>query len=231
MSNAYSGTDNLEVMAEAVNYNRFLVELAGSQIRRSEKILDFGAGIGTFAKQFRDRGVEVVCVEPDCAQREILQREGFSVAADLGGVEDESIDYIYSLNVLEHIEDDVAEVKALFKKLKPGGHVFFYVPAMAVLYSSMDEKVGHVRRYSLSGLRALVEASGFTLTTARYADSLGVFATLLYKLLGGDGGEINRSALIVYDRIAFPLSRLLDFCVSRWFGKNVYAIAEKRAGW
>ena len=51
----YTGTDNLEAMKEAVNYNRFLAALVAGEARPGERLLDFGAGVGTFAHALADR--------------------------------------------------------------------------------------------------------------------------------------------------------------------------------
>ena len=47
--NEYSGTENLEVMSEAINYNAYLTHLVFSHVKATDSILDFGAGIGTFS--------------------------------------------------------------------------------------------------------------------------------------------------------------------------------------
>src|SRR5689334_21663708 len=98
----------------------------------------------------------------------------------------------------------------MHRKLKKGGRLLVYVPAFQILFSSMDRKVGHVRRYTRQDLAEKVTAAGFRVVDNSYVDSIGFFVTLLYKLIGSDSGDINRKALIIYDRVLFPLSRLLD---------------------
>ena len=61
-------------------------------------------------------------------------------------------------------------------------------------------------------------------------DSLGFFATLLFKVGDNGGGDINRRALRLYDRAIFPLSRIVDSVTRRWFGKNLLLIARPDAG-
>ena len=131
------------------------------------------------------------------------------------------------LNVLEHIEDDAAALRELHRKLVPGGRLLVYVPAFQVLYTSMDRKVGHLRRYTRATLIAAVTAAGFAVEHSRYADSLGFFATLVFKLFGNARGTLDRHGIRLYDRRVFPLSRALDALVSPLFGKNVLLVAVK----
>ena len=222
----YSGIDNLEVMQEAKNYNRFLIELIESMAKQGDKILDFGAGGGTFALPISQKGYNVACVEPDSSLLEHLKRSGLEAHQDIAQVS--TVDYIYTLNVLEHIEDDQLAATQLFDKLKTGGKLLVYVPAFNVLYSSMDKKVGHWRRYRRRQLMDILEKTGFEIQAARYVDSLGFFASLLYKMIDNKSGDINLSALKLYDAYVFPLSRLFDRIFSRILGKNLLVIAAKK---
>jgi SAM-dependent methyltransferase len=65
-----------------------------------------------------------------------------------------TFDAIVILNVLEHIEDDVAAMKQLHRLLKPGGVVIAEVPAGPNLYDAYDEALRHFRRY---GMRELID--------------------------------------------------------------------------
>lgn len=225
----YSGTDNLEIMKEAVNYNRFLRRLILKYARGGDLILDFGAGIGTFASWVGRQGYDVCCLEVDGAQARIIAQQNLQVLTSLSDTRDETYDYVYSLNVLEHIEDDAQALRDIFRVVKPGGRVLLYLPALQILFSSMDRKVGHFRRYRKSSLKQLAVESGFTVAKCRYADSLGVFATLVYKWFGDESGDLSMAPLVLYDRIAFPISRLLDILLGAICGKNVYAVLVKQA--
>ena len=222
VQDAYPGIDHLDVLEEAVHYNRFLVERIVETSGGSTSALDYGAGTGTLAVQVRDRGLDVVCVELDPGLQERLRHKGFLVHRDLTTVDDGSYAFVYSINVLEHIADDEGALAGLYSKLGPGGRVLLYVPAFPLLYSSMDEKVGHHRRYRMNVLEELAERAGFEIERAEYADSLGFFLTLLYKAIGSRQGDISRRPVRIYDRFLFPLSRILDRVgVSRLLGKNL----------
>jgi SAM-dependent methyltransferase len=224
---AYTGIENLEVMKEAKNYNRYLALLIERQLRPHDKVLDFGAGAGTFALPLMKRGVDVVAVEPDPVLGALLRQEAVPTVAGLEEIPDGSIDLIYTLNVLEHIADDRAAVGALAGKLKRGGRLLVYVPAFQILFSAMDRMVGHHRRYRREPLVEILALAGLDVHKAAYIDSLGFAATLLYRLIGGDRGEINRAALTMYDRVVFPVSRIIDVALHPWVGKNLLVLAGK----
>jgi len=227
MSSAYTGVENLEVMAEAVRYNGYLsTQLQSVLPEPGEAVMDFGAGSGTFAAPLQERGVSVTCVEPDEELGHRLRERGLRVVRSLDETPAEAFKLIYSLNVLEHIEDDRGALRQLRAHLVPGGSLFLYVPAFQLLYSSMDRKVGHFRRYRRAQLLALIADAGYVPLTARYVDSLGFLAALAYRLLGSRDGSVNRGALAFYDRWLFPLSIMVDRVVGRWFGKNLLVIAK-----
>ncbi len=138
-----------------------------------------------------------------------------------------SVDYIYALNVLEHIEDDEATLMKIWSKLKPDGVLLVYVPAFQILYSSMDRKVGHFRRYTKRALLEKLRKVGFHVMNARYADSLGFFVSLLFRFLGNNTGSLNCLGLILYDRIIFPISKICDVLFSSFLGKNIIVVARR----
>lgn len=223
----YIGTDNLEAMAGAINYNKFLSSLIMSHAKKNETIVDFGSGIGTFARELNEHGYHVHCIEPDARQAATIAAAGLPVSTSIDELADGSVDYLYTLNVLEHIEDDVATLRLLHNKLRPGGKLLIYVPAFQLLYSSMDRKVGHFRRYTKPRMAKKLRAAEFQILTMRYVDSLGFIAALLFRLVGNDSGSLNHTALMIYDRVIFPLSRMCDVVFSSVLGKNVVVVAQK----
>ncbi|MDR2814681.1 MAG: class I SAM-dependent methyltransferase [Prevotellaceae bacterium] len=223
----YSGTNTLEVMANAKRYNAFLEKLIVKHIPASGKVLDIGAGIGTFAQKMRSKGYNVCCIEPDDAQGKQLEAAGLPVSASVEDMADSSVDYIYSLNVLEHIEDDAEALAQWAKKLKPEGKILVYVPAFNVLYSSHDKAIGHYRRYRKKTLAGCFANAGLRIETIRYADSAGFFVSLVYKWVNSSG-KLSSGSVALFDRLIFPVSRLCDFFCSGLFGKNVYAIGTPK---
>jgi 2-polyprenyl-3-methyl-5-hydroxy-6-metoxy-1,4-benzoquinol methylase len=223
----YTGTDLLEVLAEIKNYNTYLANLVANRVPPSDRIVDFGAGIGTFAKILRERGYTVECVELDDKLSAQLSAAGFKTCQTLASYSDGSIPVIYTYNVLEHIEDDETVIRELWRKLKPGGQLIVYVPANEFLWTSLDDKVRHFRRYTRGEMRHKLIAAGFKNPTVSYADILGVPAALAYRLIDPGDGRIDPDKARFYDRWLFPTSRRLDYIFKYVTGKNVVAIVTK----
>lgn len=221
---AYSGTNLLESMEAAVNYNAHIADILVKYCN-GKNILDFGAGNGTFARLLKKRAVPVQCLEPDTLLRERLKTEGFTAYESLKEAH-HSFDCIYTVNVLEHIENDKAAVREMHLALHSKGVVVAYVPAFMSLYSSVDKKIGHHRRYTAESLSALF--SDYKILRCEYVDSLGFFAGLAFKALDSGNGNVSESSIKIYDQFAFPLSKMLDVGLRHLFGKNVLLVAEKQ---
>jgi SAM-dependent methyltransferase len=222
---SYSGRENLEAMKHARNYNRFLLDLV-KEHAPDGITLDFGAGAGTFALPLSQAGKNVICIEPDDDLRLSLQTSGLKAFSGIEAIAPRSADYIYTLNVLEHIQDDGKMLDTLSSRLRPGGVLLVYVPAFEVLFSAMDEQVGHFRRYRMRALKDLIADTGLVVTRAAYVDCLGFLAALLYRAIGSSG-TISAASVRAYDRVAFPISRLADRLFSPVCGKNLLIVARK----
>lgn len=226
----YTGEENLDVLRLAKNYNNFLVHEVCAAVNKTDlAIIDFGAGEGYIAEDVEKKlGMPVICIEPaDNLQKFYSGKFHYKSLSEL---EDGTVDYIYSLNVLEHIEDDAAIINLFYKKLKQNGKIFLYLPAFKVLYSSMDERVGHFRRYTKSTLIKLFsDKNKWQIDKLGYADFAGYFVTLLYKVIGNNQGSISAKSLMFYDKVIFPISRFLDkLTFGKILGKNIYIVVTKK---
>jgi SAM-dependent methyltransferase len=212
----------------ARNYNCWLTDqVIAAKPVHAAKIADLGAGRGIFAEMLRARGLEVSCVEPDPENQAVLRRLGFQVEKAMEEHKPESLDYVYTLNVLEHVPDDEALVCAVFSRLRRGGRLFIFVPAFPVLWSRLDDYVEHQRRYRRAPLVAMLRRAGFILERTRYADCLGFFAALLFGCRAAAEAEISPRSIWLYDRLLFPVSRFLDPVLGHFFGKNLAITCRK----
>jgi SAM-dependent methyltransferase len=227
MEGEYTGGDILAALESADHYNAFLTDLVRRSAGPIKELIDFGAGVGTFAKRLRREGYDVLCIEPDASQRQRLINDGFEALPTIDPLPDNAGSFVFSLNVFEHIGEDASAVTQLWKKLRPGGVVLIYVPAFNCLWSSLDDQVKHYRRYTKRSLRQLVEQAGFSVEELRYADALGFLAAFGFGTLRPSAATITPRSVTFYDRWLFRPSRLLDKLFHPFVGKNVYVIARK----
>ena len=225
----FEAPDLIEVMEEAVRYNRFLIDALASWSEGAAALLDFGAGNGRFCMAMLERGHVMYAVEPDAQLRDRVTERGVEVREALSGFDPGThFDGIYTINVLEHIEDDTGLLRSFCERLRPGGRLFIYVPAFELLFSANDRRVGHRRRYRRLGLVEAVRAAGFRIERASYVDSLGFFAGLAYRFFGNRDGGLDVGAVRLYDGVVFPVSRVLDRVFEGLFGKNLLVTAVRR---
>ena len=231
METYYSGLEellNTEVMA---NYNLFIVNLAMKNADHAKQVVDFGAGIGTLSLIFRKYfSIEPLCVESDKKNKDYLLQREFKYFDSLQTISG-SVDLIFSSNVLEHIEDDISVLKEMSNKLSINGKIYLYLPAKMILWTSLDQEVGHYRRYEINELKSKCQKVGLNIEKLHYADSVGFFASLAMKIFGynKDGGIGSVSSLKFYDKWLFPISKFLDTIGLKYlFGKNVILIATRK---
>jgi SAM-dependent methyltransferase len=222
-----SGSKNLELMDSAPNYLKHTARLISKYLPDDGVIVDFGAGNGRQTRLIRMPSPSVLCIEVDEELLGVLQRLGYQTANSLDDVENGSVAAVFSSNCLEHIVDDQSVVKEIERILKPRGVFVVYVPAFPFLYTSMDSRVGHIRRYQKSQLKTIAKMNGLEIVTIRYADSLGVLATLGFKLFGGSSGSPSRWSLRVYDTFFQKISSALDRFLYGIAGKNLLMVAIK----
>jgi SAM-dependent methyltransferase len=92
-------------------------------------------------------------------------------------------DAMVLLNVLEHIEDDIAATSHIARMLKPGGVAVIEVPAGPELFDDYDRQLQHFRRYTLQGISSVVEQAGLVVERRNYLGALIYPAFYLAKKL------------------------------------------------
>jgi SAM-dependent methyltransferase len=236
----YSGQQQLLMTEEGLkNYNKYLVKtfakysgLSQSQLNsKNTEVLDFGAGYGSLSVEWRTQfDSKIECLEIDPSQAQKIQELKFICHTELSSIE-KKYDFIFTSNVLEHIENDVDALIDLKDKLKSGAQIAIYVPAKMILFSGLDQAVGHYRRYEKQDLIQKVKTAGFDILEIRYVDTLGFFAALLIRVIGYNGRAKlgSQVSFKIYDQLVFPLSRIFDFVGFKFlFGKNLLLIATNR---
>jgi SAM-dependent methyltransferase len=149
-----------------------------------DRVLEVGAGTGTFTRYLRNHSL-VVATDNDPHALERLrarfrQHDAIRVEAvdwsrpDLGGLRGEQFDTVLCLDGLASLERDDEALAAFASLLGPGGRLVLQAPAMHRLYGETDCAVGHLRRYERDELIAKLRRQGFAVESARYVNLPGL---------------------------------------------------------
>jgi SAM-dependent methyltransferase len=220
---------------EARGYFDWLAGLFGDALRGD--VLDHGAGTGMLTARMAARGGHVFALEPEPVLFDGL-KERFAATANVTLVQgtidsylaqygERSLDAVVSSNVLEHLEDDVGCMRQVYRALRPGGAFAVYVPARAELFGSLDDSVGHLRRYSRPLLQARLEQAGFFVQWVRYGNLAGVVPWLI------TGRVLKRASipsqnLKLFDRFVLPVAARVEGLLRLPYGLNVAALARRQ---
>ena len=137
------------------------------------RILDVGCGTGANLKMLATYGrAEGVDISPQAV--DFCHERGLD-SVKLGAIEhlpydDGSFELVTALDVIEHLDDDVAGLQEMRRVLRDDGRLLVFVPAFMFLWGVQDDVSNHRRRYTLPGLLRAVEAAGFSVEWSSYAN-------------------------------------------------------------
>lgn len=134
-------------------------ELSGSELN----VLDLGSATGGNTLHLSKMGHSVTSVEYSDIGVAIQKTKGlFPIQADARNLpfSNNSFEVVICLDVLEHIEEDDLVIQEIHRVLKSGGRFLISVPEDPKMWSSHDEAVNHVRRYTKNSLEQLIINSG-----------------------------------------------------------------------
>jgi SAM-dependent methyltransferase len=219
----------LEDLRTAVNHINWVISLTEPWL--GDDPLEIGSGLGDAAALWAAAGRPVTASEADPGRLALL-RERFAghpsvQVRELAVPIRETAAYsaVVSLNVLEHIEDDVEALRDFARLVRPGGRIVLVVPAFQQAMSKFDRDIGHFRRYRVSSMEATLRAAGLRPVKVHYLNSLGLLGWLVFiKALRGVPRE--GLPLKIYDKLVVPVLRRVEARVRMPFGQSVLAVAE-----
>lgn len=158
------------------------------------------------------------------------------VTSDLMQQYPQAFDTIFSVHVLEHVEDDRCFVQDCFAMLRPGGKLVILVPALQFLYSNLDREIGHYRRYDKKMVRRLVHGSDFKIRQLYYTNFLAIFASLIFLKIGKldhQKSETNKRRFIflekIYSKYFIAIIDMMERYIPMPIGLNLTVVLEKSA--
>lgn len=226
------GEATLRAIANADKFNYWMYEQMLPFIKGD--VLEIGSGIGNISKyintegriflsDLRDHYIERLREEHP--EKKVLKMDlvdpDFSVKhAELLG----TFDFVFALNVVEHIEDDKLALSNISSLLKKDGLMFILVPAYQMLYNHFDTALGHYRRYSPGMLKQALPKTMLPLKTWHF-NSLGILGWFFV-------GKILRKKIIpesnmkIYNKIT-PLVKFMDFLFNKKLGLSVINVSKR----
>src|SRR4029078_13161202 len=119
-----------------------------------------------------------------------------------------SANAIVAVNVLEHVDDHEQLLREAQAAFVPGEHLLLFVPALPMIYGTLDKIFEHYRRYTKPTLRAVIESAGWKPRRIGYMNFPGIAAWFM-------AGKVLKKTSIApndakaYDRLVVPIiSRL-----------------------
>jgi glycosyltransferase involved in cell wall biosynthesis len=164
------GARILDALGQTPRFNAWMADTVRPFV--GSNVLEIGAGIGNltaalcrrrasyWATDLDDEHLARMAVRFQGRPNVLLGKCDLSAEADFAQFEG-SFDTIVCLNVLEHIGDDEVGLRNISRALASGGRAIVLVPHDQSIYGSLDEVLGHYRRYSEAELRSRMEQAGF----------------------------------------------------------------------
>ena len=164
----------------------FVEDICKRVTDRRPRLLDVGCGTGAnllmLSRYGEAEGVDVSADALAFCRERGLDRVKQGAGEDLP-YEDGRFDLVTALDVVEHMDDDLAGVKEMYRVLRPGGHVLIFVPTFMFLWGVQDDVSHHRRRYRLPELRRVLEQAGFEVERSTYANITFFLPILLVRKL------------------------------------------------
>ena len=228
-----SGARTLHALSAAPRFNRWMADTIRPHVR--QRVLEIGSGIGNLTRALvagRTR-YAATDINPEHLARlrsRFVHRLNLeSHFCDLTRAEDfepflGDMDTVICLNVLEHVDDDHAGLANIYSALAPGGRAIVLVPEGQSVFGTIDEALGHFRRYSEAELKSKMEKAGFEVERIIRFNRVSRPAWFVSgRILKRTSLEWNQMRL--YDRFVWLWRRIDGFLP--WRPTSIIGIAKK----
>jgi 2-polyprenyl-3-methyl-5-hydroxy-6-metoxy-1,4-benzoquinol methylase len=232
------GSETLDSISEAVEFNKWMFSAISPFIHG--RVLEIGSGIGNISEFLLKANHQVTlsdlrseyCEYLSSHFREVKNLESV-VQIDLIDKDFDkkhegllnSFDTVFSLNVIEHIEDHNQAIINCKKLLKDGGTLIILVPSYQWLFCRMDAELGHFRRYNRKSLTALFKQNGITINRLFNFNAAGVFGWFLFgRIL--QRKQVMKNQMNFYNKLV-SIFTLTDKVLLRKFGLSLIIIGRK----
>ena len=224
----YPGKE-LEIFDKASFWRNYLFLLTKKFY--GKKILEVGAGIGSFTNIYKNKDLKICLSEIDEKNFETLNKKfsdsnNIKVYKKFTNEIKEKFDTVLYLSVLEHIEDDKKEINDAIDKLDLNGHLIICVPAHNYMYSQFDKEIGHFKRYEIDFFQNL-KFNNSKIIKCFMTDTMGWILYYLNKIFYKNEKYPSKLKIFLWDKLFVPFTIILDFLTLYKMGKNIIVIIRK----
>lgn len=226
--------DDLETIREARRYGAHVFDLFRPHI--GTRVLEVGCGIGTMSEKLAAVADMIVGIEPNaaCVERvaaAMRHEPRFSLRpchleeCDPDELRERRFDTVYCVNVLEHLEHDVAALQLFREIIVPHGKVLIFVPAVPAAYGPLDAELGHHRRYSKPTLSRAFASAGLDVVMLRYTNPIGL-AGWMYNAHISKSRVHSLSQVRLFERLVAPWALPLERIITPPIGLSLMAVGR-----
>jgi Methyltransferase domain len=208
---------------------QFIFDKAIKSFNKSEILFDVGAGSGYFASIFvkNKKTIKAYCIDPFYSKDQLGNRNNLNFVT---APPSEKADVLLFIDVLEHVEDDLALLKSYISSSSADALFVISVPAFKSLWSNHDVFLEHFRRYRKKDLRSLIKRAGLVEVESSYIfGSIFPLVWLIRKLKRSKTiqSDLKRSSNFVNFLILNFLKIEKVLPINRLFGTSVFISAKK----
>lgn len=226
--------EDLRQMQQAKNYHRWTTSLM--QPHLGKRIFEVGSGVGSITEVLLRDADLVYGIEPNASCLEELDRRLGSnakfqrKASLLEECRPEELrrfnfDTVVCMNVLEHIQNDIAALRICHALLEEDGTIILFLPASPFAFGPLDLALGHFRRYSKRTATRVLAEAGFTIHACRYVNALGLLGWFFNARIRRAVRQ-NDAQIRLFDRLV-PVLSGIEKIIHPLIGLSLLVTAKK----
>jgi glycosyltransferase involved in cell wall biosynthesis len=162
------GGEILERLNRAPRFTRWMADVILPYV--GDRVLEIGAGTGNMSVHLMPRSIYcatdvnahyldyLVTLRSTRPYMKVAHTDAMDGGTYPGG---QAFDTVVALNVIEHVADDSGALRNIWNALGDGGQAIILVPCGPGLYGTLDEVLGHCRRYTEDQLVSVSQQAGF----------------------------------------------------------------------